>query len=70
MLVYQLCQIIPSTNTYSQIPSNANILSWDTRNQIAVGVARGLAYLHERCRDCIIHCDVKPENILLDESFM
>ncbi|PUZ47131.1 hypothetical protein GQ55_7G138800 [Panicum hallii var. hallii] len=51
-------------------PSNANILNWDTRYQIALGVARGLAYLHESCRDCIIHCDVKPENILLDELFI
>jgi hypothetical protein len=41
-------------------------LDWKTRYQIAIGTARGLAYLHEKCRECIIHCDIKPENILLD----
>uniref|UniRef100_A0ACD5TLD6 Uncharacterized protein n=1 Tax=Avena sativa TaxID=4498 RepID=A0ACD5TLD6_AVESA len=45
------------------------VLSWHVRYQVALGVAKGLAYLHERCRDCIIHCDVKPENILLDAAF-
>ncbi|KAL6615666.1 hypothetical protein ACP70R_037936 [Stipagrostis hirtigluma subsp. patula] len=45
-------------------------LSWNTRYQIALGVAKGLAYLHEKCRSRIIHCDIKPENVLLDESFM
>ncbi|XP_057746426.1 G-type lectin S-receptor-like serine/threonine-protein kinase At2g19130 [Arachis stenosperma] len=44
-------------------------LDWKTRYQIALGTARGLTYLHEKCRDCIIHCDVKPENILLDAEF-
>ncbi|BAF06964.1 Os01g0890600 [Oryza sativa Japonica Group] len=44
-------------------------LSWSTRYQIAAGIAKGLAYLHEKCRDCIIHCDIKPQNILLDSSF-
>ncbi|XP_010268917.1 PREDICTED: G-type lectin S-receptor-like serine/threonine-protein kinase At2g19130 isoform X2 [Nelumbo nucifera] len=44
-------------------------LDWKTRYQIALGTARGLAYLHEKCRDCIIHCDIKPENILLDLEF-
>ncbi|KAJ6796946.1 Uncharacterized protein M6B38_221055 [Iris pallida] len=39
---------------------------WTTRYQIALGTARGLAYLHEQCRECIIHCDIKPENVLLD----
>ncbi|CAO2195523.1 unnamed protein product [Urochloa humidicola] len=48
----------------------AAVLSWETRYQIALGVARGLEYLHEKCRDCIIHCDIKPENILLDEAFV
>ncbi|CAA2953979.1 G-type lectin S-receptor-like serine threonine-kinase SD2-2 [Olea europaea subsp. europaea] len=44
-------------------------LSWDVRFQVAVGMARGIAYLHEECRNCIIHCDIKPENILLDQDF-
>ncbi|XP_066378494.1 G-type lectin S-receptor-like serine/threonine-protein kinase At2g19130 [Miscanthus floridulus] len=45
-------------------------LSWSARFQIALGTARGLLYLHEGCRDCIIHCDMKPENILLDEDLV
>lgn len=44
-------------------------LSWDQRYSIAIGVAKGLAYLHHECLDWIIHCDVKPENILLDKDF-
>lgn len=45
------------------------VLDWKTRFAIAVGTARGIVYLHEKCRDCIIHCDIKPENILLDSNF-
>lgn len=37
--------------------------------QIALGSARGLSYLHEECRSRIIHCDIKPQNILLDETW-
>jgi serine/threonine protein kinase len=43
-------------------------LSWRDRYGIMLGVARGLVYLHDGCRECIIHCDIKPENILLDEG--
>lgn len=46
--------------------SDGTVLDWTIRYQIALGVARGLAYLHASCRDCIIHCDIKPENILID----
>ncbi|XP_052182698.1 G-type lectin S-receptor-like serine/threonine-protein kinase At5g24080 isoform X2 [Diospyros lotus] len=45
------------------------LLDWSTRFQIALGTAQGIAYFHEQCRDRIIHCDIKPENILLDENF-
>lgn len=40
---------------------------WSQRLQIAFKIAKGLMYLHEECSTPIIHCDIKPENILLDE---
>lgn len=43
--------------------------SWSQRIQIALGIARGLTYLHEECSSQIIHCDIKPQNILLDEYY-
>ncbi|GAB4856093.1 hypothetical protein Ancab_024733 [Ancistrocladus abbreviatus] len=42
---------------------------WYKRVQIALGTARGLNYLHEECGTQIIHCDIKPQNVLLDDSF-
>ena len=42
---------------------------WYQRIQIALETARGLFYLHEECNTQIIHCDIKPQNILLDDSF-
>ena len=46
------------------------ILSWQRRFDIAVGTAKGLAYLHEECEDRIIHMDLKPQNILLGADFV
>ena len=45
------------------------LLEWETRFKIALGTAKGLAYLHHECLEWVIHCDVKPENILLDNDF-
>ncbi|XP_024537899.1 G-type lectin S-receptor-like serine/threonine-protein kinase SD2-5 isoform X3 [Selaginella moellendorffii] len=44
-------------------------LDWQSRRDIALGVAQGLAYLHEESRQLIIHLDIKPENVLLDDKF-
>ncbi|XP_058191892.1 BRASSINOSTEROID INSENSITIVE 1-associated receptor kinase 1-like [Rhododendron vialii] len=44
-------------------------LDWPIRKRIALGSARGLAYLHDHCDPKIIHRDVKAANILLDEEF-
>jgi hypothetical protein len=43
----------------------SNALDWEKRFEIAVGTAKGLAYLHEECLEWVLHCDVKPQNILL-----
>ncbi|PSS00139.1 G-type lectin S-receptor-like serine/threonine-protein kinase [Actinidia chinensis var. chinensis] len=48
---------------------SGKLLNWEYRFKIALGTARGITYLHEECRDCIVHCDIKPENILLDENY-
>ncbi|AES63407.1 BRASSINOSTEROID INSENSITIVE 1-associated receptor kinase 1 isoform X2 [Medicago truncatula] len=44
-------------------------LEWPMRKNIALGSARGIAYLHYSCDPKIIHRDVKAANILLDEEF-
>ncbi|BBH06189.1 S-locus lectin protein kinase family protein [Prunus dulcis] len=46
-----------------------NFLGWKERFKVAIGIAKGLAYLHHECLEWVIHCDVKPENILLDSNF-
>lgn len=49
---------------------NQNPLDWEARLKIAVGAARGLRYLHEECRvGCIVHRDMRPNNILLTHDF-
>eukprot|EP00253_Pinus_taeda_P016781 PITA_16781 len=44
-------------------------LGWPVRHKIAVGVARGLCYLHHDCKPPILHRDVKSSNILVDSQF-
>jgi interleukin-1 receptor-associated kinase 1 len=50
--------------------NSKTIMGWDKLYEIAVGIARGLEYLHRGCNTRIIHFDIKPHNILLADDFI
>ncbi|KAF6171581.1 hypothetical protein GIB67_018105 [Kingdonia uniflora] len=54
--------------TYKPLESSSS-LPWEKLYAIVVGVSRGLEYLHRGCNTRILHFDIKPHNILLDEDF-
>ncbi|KAJ8528491.1 hypothetical protein K7X08_022183 [Anisodus acutangulus] len=43
--------------------------SWEQRMRLALDISSGILYLHEKCETCIIHCNIKPHNILVDDSW-
>ncbi|KAH7657948.1 S-receptor-like serine/threonine-protein kinase protein [Dioscorea alata] len=64
LLVYEFM----SNGSLMRFLFGSSRLGWDKRVDIAIGIARGLLYLHEECHSPIIHCDIKPQNILLDDE--
>ncbi|KAM6553348.1 hypothetical protein CsatB_014110 [Cannabis sativa] len=48
---------------------NGDLLSLIERLDVAIDVASGLDYMHHDCEIPVVHCDIKPSNILLDEDF-
>ncbi|MCO5570491.1 hypothetical protein L7F22_024213 [Adiantum nelumboides] len=50
--------------------SNNQLLDWEKRYNVVLGVAKGLHYLHEDCEQPILHFDIKPQNILLNDAFV
>uniref|UniRef100_A0A2N9H6V8 Protein kinase domain-containing protein n=1 Tax=Fagus sylvatica TaxID=28930 RepID=A0A2N9H6V8_FAGSY len=47
----------------------SHILGWEKLQDIALGIAKGIEYLHQGCDLQILHFDIKPHNILLDHNF-
>ncbi|XP_043817301.1 proline-rich receptor-like protein kinase PERK3 isoform X3 [Manihot esculenta] len=64
-----ILKYFPNGSLRSKLDGKENVLDWKKRMNIAIGSARGLEYLHEHCKHKIIHLDIKPDNILLDEHF-
>ena len=58
-----------SLDQYIYCENPKHILGWQNLYTIAIGIARGLEYLHHSCNTRIVHFDIKPQNILLDQDF-
>ncbi|XP_073110317.1 LEAF RUST 10 DISEASE-RESISTANCEUS RECEPTOR-LIKE PROTEIN KINASE-like 2.4 isoform X1 [Elaeis guineensis] len=65
-LIYEY---MPNGSLDKYIYSEKSILGLEILYQIAIGVAQGLEYLHRGCNTRIVHFDIKPHNILLDQEF-
>ncbi|KAG6589869.1 putative receptor-like protein kinase, partial [Cucurbita argyrosperma subsp. sororia] len=63
------CWIFPKKPRHKNRNRPGGCLAWDMRYRVAIDVAKALAYLHHDCRSRILHLDVKPENILVDENY-
>ncbi|XP_042036464.1 rust resistance kinase Lr10-like isoform X3 [Salvia splendens] len=59
-----------SLDKYIFKPKKTSSLDWGMKFKIAVGAARGIEYLHSGCDIKILHFDIKPHNILLDDKFV
>uniref|UniRef100_A0A8I6YPX9 Protein kinase domain-containing protein n=1 Tax=Hordeum vulgare subsp. vulgare TaxID=112509 RepID=A0A8I6YPX9_HORVV len=66
-LVYEY---MPRGSLDKYIFSAEKTFSWDKLNEITLGIARGIDYLHQGCEMQILHFDIKPHNILLDSNFI
>ncbi|KAJ8615952.1 hypothetical protein MRB53_035324 [Persea americana] len=69
LLIYKY---MPNENLYDQlhhVKPEVEVMGWAKRLRIAIGVARGMVWLHHHCNPCIIHRNISSKCILLDEDY-
>ncbi|KAK1434785.1 hypothetical protein QVD17_00538 [Tagetes erecta] len=67
-LIYEYMDNGSLHDLFNQVQNGRRELDWLTRYKIALGVASGLEYLHVSITQHIVHRDIKPVNVLLDEN--
>ncbi|XP_072998439.1 inactive leucine-rich repeat receptor-like protein kinase CORYNE isoform X1 [Typha latifolia] len=68
-LVYDYIPTGSLGDVMKRVRSQQISIGWDVRNQIALGIVKGLRYLHFECNPTILHSNLKPSNVMLDEGF-
>nr|XP_028963353.1 rust resistance kinase Lr10-like [Malus domestica] len=68
-LVYELFPNGSLQDFISSADIKNSFLGWDKLQDIALGIAKGIEYLHQGCDQRILHFDIKPHNVLLDQNF-
>ncbi|XP_026391001.1 L-type lectin-domain containing receptor kinase IX.1-like [Papaver somniferum] len=66
LLVYEF---MPNRSLDNHLFRGENVLTWEVRYKIALGIASALLYLHEEWEQCIVHRDIKSSNVMLDSNF-
>ena len=67
-LVYEFLPNDSLEKFISSVDSNC-FLGWEKLQVVALGITKGIEYLHQGCDQRILHFDIKPHNILLDQNF-
>ncbi|BFG34833.1 hypothetical protein CerSpe_211070 [Prunus speciosa] len=68
-LVYEYLPNGSLQNFLSSADNKNSFLGWNKLQDIALGIAKGIEYLHQGCDQRILHFDIKPHNVLLDQDF-
>ncbi|KAJ9178623.1 hypothetical protein P3X46_010492 [Hevea brasiliensis] len=68
-LVYEYLPNDSLQKFISSADDKNHFLGWKRLQDIALGIAKGIEYLHQGCDQRILHFDIKPHNILLDHDF-